>query len=220
MMASSTETVESTNLLLEQACGQTMFSNVDWVVLGSLILTSSVVAAALTHGLGIWKETWDRHRQGKFSTLYVCLELERYAADSASLVGDQKTYESSRGAAGEEASGVVPLTEFRGDIDWGALGIKATTDVLQFRVEVDSVRAMLSDLWQHIGEEIHREAAEYAVDLGLTAIDLAESLRKSRKLDRDRPRATGEVHSYLRSQKFEVDAARKSRAGDGLGLDD
>ena len=50
----------------------------DWTKLWPLVLTSSVIAAFLTYGLGLLKDWFNRSRDADFAALYVALTLEDY----------------------------------------------------------------------------------------------------------------------------------------------
>lgn len=154
----------------------------DWTKLWPLVLTSSVIAAFLTYGLGLFKDWLNRNRDADFAALYVALTLEDYASRCASVAGDIGTFWSSSGNAGTAHGNVAEIENFGNEIEWKALGVKLTSKAMSFRVRVGHTREMLSDLSQHINDEIIEEARDCSVKLGLEAIAIAEQFRKVRKL--------------------------------------
>ncbi|WP_156146880.1 hypothetical protein [Brevundimonas sp. KM4] len=154
----------------------------DWTKLWPLVLTSSVIAAFLTYGLGLLKDWFNRSRDADFAALYVALTLEDYASRCASVVGDIDTFWSSRGSAGSSHENVPELGAFGADVEWKALGVKLTSKALSFRIRIGRTRGMLTDLSQHVNEEIVEEAHDHAVKLGLDALAAADHFRKVRRL--------------------------------------
>lgn len=176
----------------------------DWTKLWPLVLTSSVVAAFLTYGLGLLKDWLNRARDADFAALYVALTLENYASRCASVVGDIGTFWSSSGNAGTGHGNVAELENFGADIEWKALGVKLTSKVLSFRVRVNHTREMLSDLSEHINEEIIEEARDHSVKLGLEAIAIAEHLRKSRRLENAQPVSDWSTKKWLQEKADQI----------------
>jgi len=183
---------------------------VDWTTLWPLILTSSVVAAFLTYGLGLVKDYLTQKRDADFAALYVALTLENYASRCASVLGDIGDFLSSSGNAGAAHGNVPQLESFEGEIEWKALGIKLTSKALSFRVRVNHTREMLSDLSQHINEEIIEEARDHSVNLGLEAIAIAESFRKTRRLGDALPVSDWSTKKWLQ-EKADLIAERKAK---------
>lgn len=179
--------------------------------LWTLALTSSVFAALLTHGLGLFKDWRSRRRDADFAALYVVLVLEGYASRCASVAGDISTYWSSKGAAGTQHINVPEPPDYGPDIEWKALGIKLTSKVMSFRVHVAHTREMLTDLEEHIGENIIEEAHEHAVRLGIEAIEIAEMIRKQRRLGPAQTGSTWNVKGWLK-EKAERLAEERAKA--------
>lgn len=180
----------------------------DWTKLWPLILTSSVIAAFLTYCLGLLKDRLNRNRDADFAALFVALSLEEYASRCASVVGDIGTFWSSSGNAGTSHGNVPELGSFKSDIEWKALGIKLTSKALSFRVRVAHTREMLSDLSQHINEEIVEEARDHAVKLGLEASAIAETFRDSRKLGDPLPVSDWSTKKWLQGKADEIAAVK------------
>lgn len=180
----------------------------DWTKLWPLILTSSVIAAFLTYGLGLFKDWLNRNRDADFAALFVALSLEEYASRCASVVGDIGTFWSSSGNAGASHVNVPELESFKSDIEWKALGIKLTSKALSFRVRVAHTREMLSNLSEHINEEIVEEARDHSVKLGLEAIAIAETFRKTRKLGAPLPVSDWSTKKWLQGKADEIAAVR------------
>ncbi|MDW3502996.1 hypothetical protein NQ272_27975, partial [Escherichia coli] len=74
---------------------------------------------------------------------------------------------------------------------------------LSFRVRVAHTREMLSDLSEHINEEIVEEARDHAVKLGLEAIGIAETFRKTRKLGDPLPVSDWSTKKWLQRKADE-----------------
>lgn len=188
----------------------------DWMKLWPLVLTSSVVAALLTHGLGLFKDWLNRNRDADFAALYVALTLEDYASRCASVVGDIGTFWSSSGNAGTTHGNVPELENFKGEIEWKALGVKLTSKALSFRVSVGHTREMLTDLSQHVNEEIIEEARDQAVKLGLEAIAIAEAFRKTRRLGAALQVSDWSTQKWLQEKADQIAAVKaKIAASDG-----
>lgn len=191
----------------------------DWTKLWPLVLTSSVVAAFLTHGLGLFKDWLNRGRDADFAALYVALTLENYASRCASIVGDIGTFWSSKGQAGTGHGNVPELETFGAEIEWKALGVKLTSKALSFRVRVGHTREMLSDLSEHVNEEIIEEARDYAVRLGLEAIATAEHFRKVRRLGNAQPVSDWSTKAWFQEQADRIAAVNaKVAASEGSEL--
>ncbi|WP_396594351.1 hypothetical protein [Brevundimonas sp. R86498] len=184
----------------------------DWTKLWPLVLTSSVLAAFLTYGLGLFKDWLNRNRDADFAALYVALTLEDYASRCASIAGDIGDYWSSSGSAGAQHENVPELVDFGSDIEWKALGIKLTSKAMSFRVRVGHTREMLSDLWQHIGDQIGEEAREHSVKLGMEALDIADAYRKIRRLGDAQPVSHWSARKWLREKADEIAEAKALEA--------
>ncbi|WP_306002293.1 hypothetical protein [Brevundimonas sp. C43] len=181
---------------------------VDWTKLWPLILTSSVIAAFLTYGLGLFKDWLNRNRDADFAALYVALTLEDYASRCASVAGDNW---SSSGSAGKQYENVPEMADFGSNVEWKALGIKLTSKALSFRVRVGHTREMLSDLAQHIAEQISEDAHEHCVKLGLEAIAIAEDFRKDRKLGAAHPVSHWSAKTWLMEKSAQIAEAKAER---------
>ncbi|HEY1224466.1 MAG TPA: hypothetical protein VGE54_04490 [Brevundimonas sp.] len=181
----------------------------DWTKLWPLVLTSSVIAAFLTYGLGLLKDWFNRSRDADFAALYVALTLEDYASRCASVVGDIDTFWSSRGNAGSSHGNVPELGAFGTDVEWKALGVKLTSKALSFRIRIGHTREMLTDLSQHVNEEIVQEAHDLAVKLGLEALAAADYFRKVRRLGPALPVADWSTKDWLQAKADKI-AARKA----------
>lgn len=189
----------------------------DWTKLWPLVLTSSVIAAFLTYGLGLLKDWFNRSRDADFAALYVALTLEDYASRCASVVGDIDTFWSSRGHAGSSHGNVPELGAFGTDVEWKALGVKLTSKALSFRIRIGHTREMLTDLSQHVNEEIVEEAHDQAVKLGLDALTAADRFRKVRRLGLALPVADWSTRDWLQEKADKI-AARK--AAEKAAMDD
>lgn len=192
----------------------------DWTKLAPLIFGSSVLAAFLTQALGLFKDAWNRRRDADFAALYVALALERYASQCATIVGDFDNHRSSSGGHGERWENVTAFPEVTG-VEWKALGIKLTTEIMSFGVRVDSTREMLAELGSLDGEAAVTDAREHAVRLGVRALDIADHLRRARRLP-SRTNGSGDwsTRDWLMEKLRKVEATRLARETDPdpLGL--
>lgn len=179
----------------------------------ALVAGSSVLAAALTQGVAALRDRLKTRKDAAFSALYLALALESYASSCASALGESDTYEASGGAAGAPHGNLPDLPDFPGTIDWKPLGIGHTTKALSFRVEVESAKAMIRDLWDVTGDEDYSITTmrEEAARLGLKALTLAASFRSSWKIAPVDESGEWTVRGYLTERSEKLESAKKQR---------
>lgn len=177
----------------------------------ALLLGSSVLSAVINQA---WTAIRDRMKLTKdagFSALYLAIALEAYAGECAALVGDSRNYHASDGNAGTARGNIAELPDFPASIDWKALGLKATTKIQSFRVEVETTRAMFKGLWEFSdGEEIFPQIREEAARLGLLAGVIAAETRKVHKITAVDHGSGWNVPEYLKSE-YDREVANRLR---------
>lgn len=167
----------------------------------TLVATSSVLAAALTQGLVWLKDHRGETKEGKFSALYIALAFEDYARACASVIGDNRTFASSRGAAGDQHGNLAELPEFP-SVNWKALGITDTEKAMAFRTRLDGKRAGFSFLWTVTDEDsIIPDVCETSAILGLEALELGTALRRARGLKPLDETGEYSTRNYLTEQR-------------------
>ncbi|MDQ1158921.1 hypothetical protein QE385_003248 [Sphingomonas sp. SORGH_AS 950] len=177
----------------------------------ALLLGSSVLSAVINQ---VWTAIRDRLKLTKdagFSALYLAIALEAYAGECAALVGDSRNYHASDGNAGTVRGNIAELPDFPASIDWKALGLKATTKIQSFRVEVETTRAMFKGLWEFAdGEEIFPQVREEAARLGLLAGVIAAETRKAHKITAVDYGSGWNVPDYLKGE-YDREVANRRR---------
>lgn len=157
------------------------------ITFGSIIVLvagSSVLAAIVTQTISAIREYRQRNREAAFSALYVAIALEDYAGQCSSLISDSENYESSGGYAGAARGNIAPLPDYSQSIEWKPFGIKATTKVLSFRIDIDNTRARIDDYWEYDDEDsIVPLVREESAKLGVAALKLAIDLRRQWRID-------------------------------------
>ena len=150
--------------------------SMDW----KLVLTSSAFSAILVFFANIGKDWVLARRDAKFVALYVAMTLEEYAEKCVSWVSDIDNYESSGGHAGKPHTSVPDMPDLREKVPWKALGMRDTTRVLSFGLEVVSVSSMIASTWEFGDpDDAVTEAYEYSTELARKAFELAADVRKS-----------------------------------------
>lgn len=150
----------------------------------ALVAGSSVLAAIVTQILNELRDGWKKKQDGGFSALYLALALESYAAECASLIGDSENFEVSDGHAGSAYGNIASLPDFPDSIEWKPLGLRATTQAMSLRVDIETTSAMITGSWDFGDEEdivpiVRLEAAR----LGSQALALSKSLREMGKIE-------------------------------------
>lgn len=165
----------------------------------TIVAGSSVIAAAMTQGVGIVRDWYKAKRDAKFSALYLAITLESYADECATLIGDSQNHENSNGHAGAAHGNLADLPEYPAAVEWKPFGIKDTTKAMSFRVEVDTRKASFSGHWEFGDEEeIVPLVREEAARLGVKALTLAASFRESWGIDPVDYSAKWNVQDYLK----------------------
>src|SRR5690606_28466832 len=150
--------------------------------LGALALIAATVVGGVLQSRGMraqWKrEREEREREAEaaraekseafakdaaFSALDLADFLEKYALSCADVVSDN-SHNNPYGDTDEPTWTNVPeLKAFPDLVDWRSLGIRDTSEVRDFRTQVDLVRVRLNALWRYVSlDEVLDDASEQA----------------------------------------------------------
>lgn len=185
-----------------------------WEVVG-LVAGSSVLAAALNQAVSTGSAWVGRSRDRNFGRLYLALALEHYASECSSTISESETFEASGGRAGSPQGNIPPLPPFPQTVDWKAMGLHSTNQLLSYRVEVDSIRAQISDSLEYDEDGAIADTRQYAAALGLKALRLARDLRLDAGAPQPQLDLDWSVEEYLESK--EASLAEKRRAASRIG---
>ncbi|OSZ69566.1 hypothetical protein CAP40_01535 [Sphingomonas sp. IBVSS2] len=142
----------------------------------------------------------------------IALALEAYANECASLLGDSENYERSGGNAGSPHGNVADLPDYPTAVEWKAFGIKPTTEVRSFRVEVESAKAMIRGHWEFGDEDdVVPLVREEAARLGKRALDMAIQFRSAWGIAPVDYSGEWNVKSYLEEKVQDYAKERKQR---------
>ncbi|MEJ7928291.1 hypothetical protein WG908_16205 [Sphingobium sp. AN641] len=181
-------------------------SAVNWLMpfstteLLTIVGGSSVIAAAVTQGIGIIRDWRKAKHEGKFSALYVAIALESYADKCATLIGDSQNHQNSDGHAGVPHGNIADLPDYPAAVEWKPFGIRDTTRAMSFRVEVDTRKASFSGEWEFGDEEdIVPLVREESARLGLKALELAIGFRNTWGIEAVDYSTEWNVRDYLKT---------------------
>lgn len=153
-----------------------------WLPFATAVL-GGTVGALLTQLATFFRDWWNKREEGRFTALTMALSLEAYASACSEPYFTLSTYVSSSYNT-EEPSGSIPsLPDFSDKTNWRSLGVRAASDVLGFRVRVNTAHGALHDTWQFEGHvSAWGEAADAGIELGAAALEIARGLRAKFKL--------------------------------------
>jgi hypothetical protein len=178
----------------------------------ALVAGSSVLAAFINQGITIAKDWWTVRRDASFSALYIAIALESYASDCAADVSDSENHEYSNGHAGSPKGNIRDLPDFDSNIEWKPFGIKRTTQAMSFRIEVETTKTMIRDMWEFDDEDGIVPLVRYeASRLGSKALALAIELRDQWNIDPVDYTSEWNVKKYLEERHAEYVRDRKLR---------
>lgn len=148
------------------------------------IFVTAVVTSAATQG-AIWlRDRWTMARESKFSVLYAALFFEQYAGECSYRLGEIEAHISSGGHAGTDYGSLPDLPAFPSEIEWKRVGIRLTEDAFAFRVAVEAMHSKISYLYDFDPPDGGAaEVRAQLIGLGLRALELADSLRRSATLN-------------------------------------
>ena len=149
----------------------------------ALVAGSSVLAAVVTQGAS-WIRDWVKQiKDGSYAALYLAIALESYASECASCIGESENYDSSGGHAGNIHGNIPDLPAYPDSVEWKPLGIARTAEAMSFRVEIETIKAMITDHWDYLDEDdVVPMVREEAARLGSKALELAIDFRNAWKI--------------------------------------
>lgn len=147
--------------------------------IATLVAGSSVLAAVVTQGVSWLRDHLKSKNNSDFAKVYLIAALEGYAAEASNLISDSKNYEASSGQVGSPVGNIPRLDSFPDVIDWQAFGPETTKQMLNFQVDLESVRASIAFEWDVVGDEdiIVPTVREKSALVGLKALQLAAGLK-------------------------------------------
>lgn len=142
-------------------------------------LSSSVLAAFLTQGLTIWRESRITKREATYVALRLATIFEKSAREYAGMVGDMDDHVASNGNAGKmhhelNAAPLLPDEKER----WRDLPVKLTGRVLGFGPQRDHAQRSVEQAQDVLdGEEAWAHLRAEGVKLGVKALNIGKDLR-------------------------------------------
>jgi hypothetical protein len=188
----------------------------DWKTLATfapLILTSSVISGVLTvignHVSAVRREAKTVREKGDLSALLVAITLDQYAARCATTASETDTHEASHGGAGALYSNVPKAPTYPDEVDWQAIGIDMTTSVLDFGLRIGEAHEGLAGLGDVAPEQAIDDTPPTAIQLGLEALTLSETIRQKRGIEIRKPwREDWNTKTYLKERWESIEADR------------
>lgn len=154
----------------------------NWVPFATAVL-GGAVGAVLTQLATFFRDWWNKREEGRFNALTLALALEAYAAECTEPHYALSNYVSSNYNTTEPSGTLPTLPEFSEKTNWRSLGVRTASDVLGFRVRVNTAHSALSDTWEFEGKvSAWGEAADTSIELGAAALLIARKLRSRFRL--------------------------------------
>ena len=132
---------------------------------------SSIVGALLTQGIAAWREGRRRSTAARISALYAASALESYADACIESIEELNSVEYSVGLINgdgtleEKFRLVAEIPAYPVQIDWAALGVEVTEEVLNFRVHVSGSRSAASLRWSPYLPDAQAKVKQYTASL-------------------------------------------------------
>lgn len=154
----------------------------NWVSFATAVL-GGAVGAVLTQ-LAIFVRDWlNKREEGRFTALTLALALESYAIECAGPYFDLANYVRSKYATPEPSGSLPALPEFSDKTNWRSIGVTAASDILGYRVKVNTAHGSIANTRQYDGQQgAWGEASESGIELGALALRIATGLRKKFRL--------------------------------------
>ena len=190
----------------------------DGVQLATAVI-GGAVGAVLTQLATFFRDWLGKHEEGQFTGLTLALALEAYAWECTEPHFTFTNYVSSNQATAAPSGRLPTLPEFSEKTNWRSIGVKAASDVLGFRVKVNTAQGSLRDTWEFEGKvSAWSDADDIGIELGAAALTVARSLRSKFRLG---PMSRGEhfdLEEFYTEQmaKLERQKAARETADDGL----
>ncbi|CAG9258541.1 hypothetical protein PUN4_320020 [Paraburkholderia unamae] len=152
-----------------------------WTLFQSLCV--AVVAAWLTSFLIEKRESNKTARGLKYLALQIAFQLEHFAAECASSFQDAGNYENSNGDMGRMLEALPELSAYPQDGDYAAFDTALLTQVLSFRLKVDSANSSVIFEYNANGEDsAHDACMAVCLKMGVDASKLSDKVREAYKL--------------------------------------
>jgi hypothetical protein len=189
-----------------------------WVQFATAVL-GGTVGALLTQLATFFRDWWNKREEGRFEALTLALALEAYASNCSEPYFSLSNYVSSKYAT-EEPSGSVPsLPEFSEKTNWRSLGVKAASDVLGFRVRVNTAHGALSNTWEFDGKAVAwDEAADTGIELGAAALRIARGMRARFRLGRMPKQGHFDPEQFFAERLSDLESRRADREKNAVDL--
>lgn len=143
-------------------------------------LLGAVVGTSLTHYLVARREAAKIARDLKYLALRIAFLLEQYAVACASILQDGKNYDVSDGALGARLNKLPELAAFPQDGDYSAFERLLLTEVLSFRLKVESANSSVAFEQSLYGDHAGHGACQVVcLRMGFEAIKLADAVRNA-----------------------------------------
>ncbi|MBB5413889.1 hypothetical protein OKW38_005169 [Paraburkholderia sp. MM5496-R1] len=147
-------------------------------LLGAVVGAS--VGASLTHFLIARREAAKITRDLKYLALRIAFLLEHFTVACASSLLDAKNYDGSNGAIGTKLENLPELAAFPLDGDYSVFERPLLTQVLSFRLKVESANHSIAFEQNLSGErEAHGACQAVCLRMGLEASKLADAVRNA-----------------------------------------
>lgn len=178
-----------------------------------LTILITAIATAVAAQFAIWlKERWTTGQEARFSNRYAALFFEQYATDCSHRLGEKDSFNASGGHAGIDHGALPELPPFPPEIEWKKVGVRLTEEAFAFRVAVEATNAKISYLYDFDPPDGgDHEILIQMASLGLTALALAERLRRAARLGpapTPDPDYTTSRHLKERQLHFEAQRAK------------
>lgn len=147
------------------------------------IFLSGLLAAILTHAVGLLRDFWTKQEEAKTSSMFLTLALEAYADSCATREMDIGNHDRSGGHSGHAWATVPDFPEFSDKTNWRAIGVPLSMRVLECRARVITVQGYLEGILEFQGaEETVEETAFECIKLARHTLGVADALRGQFKL--------------------------------------
>ncbi|MDP3750090.1 MAG: hypothetical protein Q8Q88_23950 [Phenylobacterium sp.] len=145
-----------------------------------LAVAGGICGACLTQAATFLRDWLVKGEEGRFTALTLALALEDFASRCTQPVFALENYASSNFRTAEPSGSIPKLPEYPDRTSWRSIGVEHASNVLSFRVMVDSAHSYLSDVWEHEGSaSVWGNASDKAVELGAAALEVAGKLRRA-----------------------------------------
>ena len=145
-----------------------------------MAVLGGAVGAVLTQVATFYRDWLNKREDGKFTALTLALQLEAYASSCIEPIYALDNYASSKHQTVEPDGSLPSLPEFSEKTNWRSLGTRSAAAVLGFRVRVNNAHSLLGDVWRFDGSTAAwGQASDAAIELGFTALDVAQQLRRT-----------------------------------------